>query len=312
MYYFEKMKNHLFNWINYSKEHLLRIIFIGIILFLCCYVLTIFPKLSENGEQYIFIYGITLSNWSTWLGILAIAGTAIWAIYQYDKNKTSKQQEKASNIAKSFSDRLALECSIIYYVISNSEIFHLLELNIKKYESFKIFNTNEIRNIYNDDNYIEKYNKTKKESDLNQIYYRLLEARISFKSFDELIEENKQYSVEEARKLFILDNSYLPFKFSALVTKVLNELEYLCMSLSSQAAGSKYVYQSLHQVFLRTIRLLCVEIAMSNNNHYSDKYYTSIIHVYNDWTQLYTLDLEKEKKQKEKVNKILNPKVKTV
>ncbi len=126
------------------------------------------------------------------------------------------------------------------------------------------------------------------------------------------MQENKQYSTEEARELFVLDNSDLPFKFNLLISNVLNELEYLCMNLSSQAAGSKYVYQSLHQVFLRTIRCLSVEIAISNNNYYSDKFYTNTIYVYNEWTNLYILNLQKENKLKSEVNDILNPKIKTV
>ena len=48
------------------------------------------------------------------------------------------------------------------------------------------------------------------------------------------------------------------------------------------------------------------------NKDYSDKYYTNIIHVYNEWCTLRDMDLKNEKKKKEKVNKILNPKIKMV
>ena len=135
-----------------------------------------------EGQQQIFIFGLSLDNCCTIFTIIGAIFAVTWAIHEYDKNAKLRQQEKASNIAKSFSDRLTIECSIICCVISNSEIFHLLELSTKKYDSFKVFNTNEIRNVYNDDNFIEKYKKIKKQSDLDQIYYRLLETRISFEN----------------------------------------------------------------------------------------------------------------------------------
>lgn len=267
---------------------------------------------SEEEQQIIFFNFISLNNCLTILTLAGMIIGAIWALIQYDKTTKLRQQEKASEIAKSFSEELTLKCSIICEVFKNSELGSFLKLDTKDYESFYFFNTNEIRNIYNDDNFIEKYRKKRDESNLNQIYYRILDSRISFNSFSLLTENNKIYSEEEAQKLFTLDNSNLPFKFSALETDVLNELEYLCMSLSSQAAGSKFVYQSLHQVFLRTIRTLSIEIAISNENCYTDKYFTSIINVYKEWTSLYIKQLEKEKKQKRKVNKILEPKLKTV
>jgi len=84
------------------------------------------------------------------------------------------------------------------------------------------------------------------------------------------------------------------------------------MYLSSQVAGSKYVYQSLHQVFLRTVRALAIRISIANNTSYSDKYYTNIISVYNEWKNLYANDLKNEKEIKKKVDQVLNPKIKTV
>ena len=103
----------------------------------------------------------------------------------------------------------------------------------------------------------------------------------------------------------------MPVLFSQLVSLTLNELEYISMYIASQAAGSKYVYQSLHQIFLRTIKLLAPIIALQNKD-YSDKYYTNIIFVYNEWAELRQIGLKREKKNKEKANKILNPKIKTV
>lgn len=267
---------------------------------------------SLEEEQQIFLFNISLNNYLTILTFFGMLVGAVWALIQYDKNSKVRQQEKASEIAKSFSEDLTTKCFIICQVFQESILNSFLELNKKSYDSFKFFNTNEIRTVYNDDNFIEKYMQKVQQANLDQIYYRMLDSRISFNTFSSLNESNKIYTEKEAKKLFELNNSNFPFKFSALITNVLNELEYLCMSLSSQAAGSRYVYQSLHQIFLRTIRTLSLEIAIANQNCYTDKYYTSIINVYNEWTNMYISFYEKEKLQKEAINKLMEPKIKTV
>lgn len=312
MYYIDKIKKHLNNWGEYAKEHLIRIIFITILFVFFCFILTLFPRVFDGGEQHVLILGITLSNWSIWIGIVGIICTAIWAIYEFDKSRISTQQEKASEIAKSFADKLTLKCMLICNVYEYSPLGTLLDLKNKDCFAFNSFTTNEIRTIYESDDYLDKYKTLKSCFNLDILYYNILESRISVQPIDEIIAKHKSYNNKQARNLFILDNEGLPFKFNYLVQDVLNELEYLCMGLASQAAGSSYVYQSLHQVFLRTIRVLAIEIALSNNSSYSDKYYTNIIEVYNQWKLLYSKSLKSEAKTKNKVEKILNPKIKTV
>ena len=315
MNFLNKNLSHLKNFFIFILERLFCILLILIIFILLLFIISKFSTIINPIDvetQQIMIYGISLDNLETVFTSVALIITAFWSMHQYNKNRTSKQHEKASEIAKSFSNSLATKCFIICQVIKNSEIATLIELDKKGYNFFKAFTTNEIRSVYNDDRFIEKYRSTRKKSNLDQIYYRTLHSRISDIDFKTLTTQNKQYSVDEAKQLFILDNANFPFKFKSLVFDVLNELEYLCMSLSSQAAGSKYVYQSLHQTFLRTIRSLCLEIAMANDNHYSEKHYTSIIYVYNEWTQIFTQNLNKEKKINEKVSKMLEPKIKTI
>ena len=121
----------------------------------------------------------------------------------------------------------------------------------------------------------------------------------------------KKYTDEEARNLFVLDNKDLPFDFLSLISQVLNELEYICMYISSQSAGTIYIYQSLHQIFLKTVKVLSVTIAYHNKN-YTDKCYTNIIHVYKEWQKIREKNIKKEIKNKKKAFKYLDPKIKTV
>lgn len=319
MYYIEKMKRHILNWIEYCKEHLIRIIFIFLIFMIFTFVLTRFNATFENGEQQIFIGGITISNWSTWLGILSIACAAIWALYEFDKSRISSQQERASEIAKTFSDDLLDKCSILIAVYQNSPLSSIVGNIDSLFSPFEHFTTDELRDITGNDDFPSFYKKEKGKIDFDYIYFRILEKRISVdeeynKKYSFEVEKNiqKHYSTKDAQRLFILDNSTFPFHFSSLVDEVLNKLEHVCINISSHAAGSIFIYQSLHQIFFDTVNTLAFEISIRNNGKYSDKFYTNIIHVYNEWQKIYKKSRKNEATKKNQNKKILNPKIKTV
>lgn len=314
MYYLDKIKNHLSNWFEYCKEHFVRIIILFLLIIVFCCIFTFCHK--ENiivnnvlSEQHIIILGITLENWFTYISLIGLFFTALWAIYQFDKNVSRKQQEKGAEIAKLFSDDLLFKCTILGNVILDCGIDNLFQLEFLDYRTFKNFDRAEINNIYPSDDIFAKLKQILFSDKTQQIYLKNLEYNVSLKSMNELKE--KTYSNEEAKDLFISNNVNMPFKFSQLVSSVLNNLEYISMYIASQSAGSKFVYQSLHQIFLRTVKLLAPIIAMQNKD-YSDKYYTNIIYVYNEWSNLRDSDIKKENKKKNKANKILNPKIKTV
>lgn len=316
MYYIEKIKRHISNWVAYIKEHLIRIIFISFLLFVVCSLFTLLPRETGGGEQQILIFGITLSNWSIWLGIIAILGGAIWGLYEYDKSRISTQQEKAADIAKTFSDDLLQKCNTVISVYQSCDLYTLLK-NIDTINSpFEHFTTEELREITEDDDAPSMYRKEKNKINFDYIYFRVLEQRITvFSEYEKKYESqdnNNSYSTEEARKLFILDNQSFPFHFSSLVDEVLNTLEYVCMNISSHAAGANFIYQSIHQIFFDTINILAFEISIRNDGKYSDKFYTNIIYVYNEWQKIYKKSRKNETDQKKQSKKILNPKISTV
>lgn len=306
--------------LNIIKKHPKRTVILAcVILFIIAVIIiskilklsTFYVVHSEQTQQIFFLY-ISLENWCTIVSTAAIFGGAIWGLMQYDKTVKIRQQEKATIIAHSFSDKLTLKCMLVCSVIENSPLNEFLDIKNIDCFNFTNFNTTEIRQVYNNDDFLEQYNKLKELSDLDNIYYNILESRISTEPLCSIAKKHTSYTTWQARKLFVLDNEGLSFSFENLMYDVLNELEYLCMGLASHAAGSAFVYQSLHQVFLRTIRVLAVEIALSNNTYYSDKYYTNIIEVYNAWKKLYSKNLKSEKKLKKKVDKMLNPKINKV
>ena len=315
MYYIDKIKQHMLNWTNYLIEHLIIIIFISVLILLICFIFIKFSSqvnIYENSvlvDQKIIILGITVDNWSIFLAIIGVVGAAIWALYEFDKSVAKRQQEKAAEISNIFSEYLLRDCHILGNVITETELCSKLKLLHLKYTTFKDFDRNELMRLYDNDNIIYEIKHFLISPEVQQIYLRILESQISLYSYQELKE--KVYSQTDAEEVFILDNANLPFKFSELVYSVLNQLEAICMNISSQAAGSKYVYQSLHQMFLKIVKLLAPIIA-SSNKKFSDKHYTNIIHVYNEWTKIREYELRKEQKRIDKINRILNPKIKTV
>ena len=287
MYYMNKIKQHLFNWFEYIKEHFVRVVFITAILGICCFLFTLFPReniLDSNNnisEQHIIILGITLENWLTALSIIGLIIGAIWAIYQFDKTINRKQQEKSSEIAKDFADNSVERFSIISKVLLKNEEIKAMLSKISN-ENLKSFTNMEILDIVKDKNCFNKYSQII-NSKKTQIRYKTL--------------LNKFYNKKEQEKF----NSYFPL----LVENTLNQLEAACINISSNAAGSEYIYNSLHQSFLHFVEILSVKISTNNRNNV-DKYYTHIIQVYNMWNNQKSKDIEKFNKTQKKINKLNN------
>lgn len=128
-----------------------------------------------------------------------------------------------------------------------------------------------------------------------------------FKDFDS--EELNELYLKEDIYTFkdILDKKDSDGKLRTVITETLNELEYMCMYISTGVADEKCIYHSLHQQFLKTISYLYFYISLTNTDN-KDKYYTNIITVYNMWTDKYMQACKKEKNLKKK----LKPKQKKI
>lgn len=302
----------------YIKFKYILLLIILIILIACIFLCKIENPINIETQQ-LMLFGITIENWSQWITIITIPFTAGWAIFQFRKNSLAKKQEKAVQIGREFSQNLINKCGIINEVYKGSSLNTFFKFTEKSYEDFHFFNVDELRKIYKNDNFPTEFLMARENAltELDEIYHEILLKKVNpynNKKFNINLQENRIESIDEIIKNedpFILQNQGLPYHFADLESEVLNQLEYLCMDISSRATDSKFIYQSLHQMFLRTVRTLAVRISIYNNC-FSDKYYTNIIHVYNDWTSRYMKDLKIEKRKKDKINKILNPKIKTV
>lgn len=310
MYYICKNLKHLWDFFKYILE---RIVCVGLIIVGIYFLFTRIINVSDiqntdNVEsQQIIFNKLSFDNWGIVITVIGLIITAIWSIYQYTKNQALQQQQKGAEIAKLFSEDLLYKCTILGNVILHSKLNDIIKHDSINEKNFKNFDKTEAFDLYESDSLFVDLKKVLFSADIQQAYLRELDSRISLKE----IPDTKTYSYTKAKNLFILNNQNLPFKFTLLISSVLNDLEYICMYISSQSADSRYIYQSLHQIFLMTIKILYPIICM-NNNDYTNKYYTNIIYVYNQWQKQRSSDERKEKIRKTIARWFLNPKIKTV
>lgn len=234
---------------------------------------------SEN-DQLILIKGITIQNWGILLsGIIAIIG-GIWAMYQYDKSVKYKQQEKSSQILKYFSTDIVNKISIIDCVMSKCPNIVEIMVSISK-RNFLKFNYYEMNELI-DSEYISNYKKYINNPEIDNTYIKIIK---------DIYDEDKVQNY--------------PKKFITLLNTTLNDLEAICMDVSSNVAGTQFLYHSLHTLFFKIIQMLYIKISLFNSDNV-DTLYVNIIHVYNLWMPQKYKDIKMYKKTTKKIKKIEN------
>ena len=292
--YINKIKNKCIAFYSECKNNFMKyflkflkiipIIFLVSIFLLLSIILFNFCDIQNPNEvqsQEIYICKISLSNWGAWITLVGLFFTAIWSMHQYIKSKLSKQQEKASQIATDFADNLIEKTGLISEtLLENSYVQNITSIFDNHPESLSQFTTFEIENILNDKNVFVNFKNILCSEDTQKEYQKFLDEK---------------YSEKEQERF----NS----RFPVLVESTLNHLEAICITITSQAAGSQFIYDSLHQTFLKTIKILAVLIAANNNNNV-DKFFTNIIQVYNMWNKRKNKDIKKFVKTQKKINKM--------
>lgn len=294
--------DHLSNLLKFIVERLFCILLtLGFVLLITYFFFSNVqiqnPESIES--QQILLFGLSLENLSTWFTFIGLIITAFWSILQYNKNKAIQQQEKAAEIAADFADNIIEKLALISDSLMPNQEIQKMVAQIAHSKNLSQFTTWEIASILNDENCFQKYRQIIHSKRTQKRYNRLLSER---------------YSASEREKF----NSYFPL----FVENTLNHLEAICINISSKAAGSQFIYDSLHQSFLNTVEMLSVVISANNNNNV-DKYFINIIEVYNMWNIQKEKDIIKFNKTQKKINnlqnqadkeihKLLNKKSKTV
>jgi len=278
-----KIKNILIIIYNYIKNHFKHIIYIIIIITLLKILIDhaiIYNITKEDNlkDQIITVYGITLQNITIIITIFTIPIGALWAFYQFKKTKKLKQQQRAAEIAQSFSTNIIPRIEVILNIFNifkyNDKLFS--NLILKKDLRFNIF---ELEKLF-DKKIIESFNEFCDNQDTDEIYKKFL---------------NDNYAKSQTEKF--------PLKFGILLLNVLNDLECLCINISSNAAGSSFIYNSMQTVFLQCVQQVYILIDYSNSANV-DVCFTNVIYVYNFWYEQKTKEQEILLKRKKKISKI--------
>ena len=95
------------------------------------------------------------------------------------------------------------------------------------------------------------------------------------------------------------NKTFLSGDFFQDLSMMLNQLEWFCMSCRYGLADEKIIYQSLHQTFLATVRVLYPFICRPNLNN-EDKFYTNIIWLYRRWSKRHQKIKGKTDKRRQK------------
>lgn len=293
---------HLSNLLKFIVERLFCILLtLGFVLLITYFFFSHVQVQNPDSieSQQILLFGISLENLSIWFTFIGLIITAFWSILQYNKNKAIQQQEKAAEIAADFADNIIEKLALISDSLMPNQEIQKMVAQIVNSKKLSQFTTWEIASILNDENCFQKYRQ-------------IIHSKSTQKRYNKLL--NERYSVSEREKF----NSYFPL----FIENTLNHLEAICINISSKAAGSQFIYDSLHQSFLNTVEMLSVVISTNNNNNV-DKYFINIIEVYNMWNIQKEKDIIKFNKTQKKINnlqnqadkeihKLLNKKSKTV
>ena len=275
------------------KRH--RIRFTAIVLLMIFILVLINANLVvinyENGSQEILLFNITLENWTS---IITIVGAILgipWALYQYDHARKIRQQEKAATIANKFAENLLIDADIIGTVLRKydklTNIYNKINFtNLRRFDKY------ELKEISNDSNIGSKFMEIIHSQEINDFFHTFIKNNFP-----------------ESKEL-------LKIPFFHYFVSTLNKLEAISIDISSNAAGTEFIYPSLHQSLLPFIETISIYISAINGN-YTFKYFINLIDVYNNWKRIRDKEAKRElskqlnitlksKKYKDKIKKIQN------
>jgi hypothetical protein len=259
----EKHKNKIIDIFRDFIKHPIMYSFMILILIVIIINLIFFSStenIKENDiivDQLIFIKGITLQNWSIIMTVIGLYIGAVWAYFQFNKSIKSKQQEKGAAIAQYMSSNIIERISVIDYVFSTyGGMDNILKILMSQ-KDLK-FNVSEAQKLFGN-KVIEDFKKFYNGEDVKEKYQQYLKDYYPSSKIEEF-----------------------PLNFKSLLITTLNEIECLCISISSNAAGSSFIYSSMQGVFLKFIQQSYPLISSLNIGNL-DLVYLNVIYVYNYW-----------------------------
>lgn len=208
---------------------------------------------------------ITQANRELIINIGMFIATFISVMFIYWDYRSRKSKERAEHsilLAKDFSNIMVYRLSLLCTIFEKKDDVNKILTKVK-FTNFTDFDNTELQSLY---------------------------SKEDIKSIITFIETSAIDTGKDKKAIMLR-----PF-----IMETLNSLEYMCMYISTNIADEKYIYNSLHQMFLQSIQTLYICISTLNTDD-KDKYYTNIIHVYNLWKERYLKFCKKEEKMRRKL-----------
>lgn len=243
------------------------------------------------------------------LSIFAITGTviAVWQYYLSSKSDIRQTQliqvQKAVDLSGYYKDNILHKSLPIVYVYDRTGISSI----INKIDQGKInkFDNTELKSLLRP----EDIKKLKKIQSSAKFVRAIREANTIYN-----LNGNLNYKLNEKKrknkKTGIVSPDFVAVSFfSGIFSDVLNNLEFFAMHFLHNTADDSVVYRSLHQSYLRLMRLFYYQIA-SKNECPESKFYTNAIDLYKKWNQQNQEDIARIQKGIEELAKgtIVDPK----
>lgn len=177
---------------------------------------------------------------------------SVWLFYlDYRHRKKKEEAEKSILIAEEFSKNIIPKFNILTDYFTKCNI--LKSAQKSDFLEFECFTQTELANLCAN----KKQGYTKND----------------ISKYKKAIDKNKFLEIDGKQ-----------VNVHNFIYNLLNELECMCMYISTKVADEKYIYHSLHDKFFKVIHLTYIAIAISSDNKSTkNTYYISTIKVFNLW-----------------------------
>lgn len=240
-------------------------------------------------------------------------------VHKFDKKY--KRKEKSLEMANEFSKLISSKSfdigGINKQVLENLGMQNkITELENKKY---LYFDYNELLSVFTEDD-LKRYREYKKIKNVEFVKILFDTFRdgtfidecirssiVDFdnhKTLDENLKKEKWVYTTGEKTVTIGSNDILQAinsmskKYNETAIYGINKLEWLAMYFTNNIADSSTVYQSLYQVYLKTVISQYIDVSQRNKNGH-EKFYVNLIELYNEWSS----KKRKYEKKSEKLKK---------
>lgn len=234
-------------------------------------------------DFHIHTYIEMISGVVTFVSIIFLCLQVLLFIKDYQYRNLRLQKEYALELANKYANDLLKSISFLFSVIKSC-------LGEDK--------TNELRN--NSTDKLRMFTKEESEQIIPQETLKFYSTSTTSLTIDLITNSFPLYPeiydnfriVEKKIPTDSEKDCYINFYFG-IMDDTLNKLEAFAMALNENVAEEQLLYPSLHQTFLKAVKLFYPRLVQRNHSR-NHKYYTNIIKLFNLWENRSNLENQKD------------------